>query len=134
MAPWLQPGTSAGSSVAARTSRPFPPQDMNEPSNFVEGSQDGCPNNNLEQPPYVPGTGTGCQPLPAGAGSPPPGGSWGMLWSQLQAQPLHGLSCAGVFGGRLQAGTICASSQQYLSSHYNLHSLYGLTEAIATHK
>ncbi|NXM66690.1 LYAG glucosidase, partial [Serilophus lunatus] len=67
--------------------------DMNEPSNFVEGSQDGCPNNNLEQPPYVPG----------------------------------------VFGGRLQAGTICASSQQYLSSHYNLHSLYGLTEAIASH-
>ncbi|NXD84177.1 LYAG glucosidase, partial [Halcyon senegalensis] len=67
--------------------------DMNEPSNFVEGSQDGCPNNNLEQPPYVPG----------------------------------------VFGGRLQAGTICASSQQHLSSHYNLHSLYGLTQAIATH-
>ncbi|KFO76310.1 Lysosomal alpha-glucosidase, partial [Cuculus canorus] len=67
--------------------------DMNEPSNFVEGSQDGCPYNRLEQPPYVPG----------------------------------------VFGGRLQAGTICASSQQYLSSHYNLHSLYGLTEAIASH-
>ncbi|XP_064323049.1 lysosomal alpha-glucosidase isoform X2 [Phalacrocorax carbo] len=67
--------------------------DMNEPSNFVEGSQDGCPKNSLEQPPYVPG----------------------------------------VFGGRLQAGTICASSQQYLSSHYNLHSLYGLTEAIASH-
>ncbi|KAL9833749.1 LOW QUALITY PROTEIN: lysosomal alpha-glucosidase-like [Geothlypis trichas] len=67
--------------------------DMNEPSNFVEGSQDGCPNNNLEHPPYVPG----------------------------------------VFGGRLQAGTICASSQQYLSSHYNLHSLYGLTEAMASH-
>ncbi|NXH72374.1 LYAG glucosidase, partial [Hydrobates tethys] len=68
--------------------------DMNEPSNFVEGSQDGCPHNSLEQPPYVPG----------------------------------------VFGGRLQAGTICASSQQYLSSHYNLHSLYGLTEAIASHE
>ncbi|NXA19815.1 LYAG glucosidase, partial [Ibidorhyncha struthersii] len=67
--------------------------DMNEPSNFVEGSQDGCPDNSLERPPYVPG----------------------------------------VFGGRLQAGTICASSQQYLSSHYNLHSLYGLTEAIASH-
>ncbi|NWH68239.1 LYAG glucosidase, partial [Geococcyx californianus] len=68
--------------------------DMNEPSNFVDGSQDGCPNNSLEHPPYVPG----------------------------------------VFGGRLQAGTICASSQQYLSSHYNLHSLYGLTEAIASHE
>lgn len=46
---------------------------------------------------------------------------------------LH-LSRAGVFGGRLQAGTICASSQQYLSSHYNLHSLYGLSEAIASHR
>lgn len=46
---------------------------------------------------------------------------------------LH-LTCAGVFGGRLQAGTICASSQQYLSSHYNLHSLYGLTEAMASHR
>ncbi|NWW84173.1 LYAG glucosidase, partial [Rhynochetos jubatus] len=68
--------------------------DMNEPSNFVEGSQDGCPNNSLEQPPYVPG----------------------------------------VFGGRLRARTICASSQQYLSSHYNLHSLYGLTEAVASHE
>ncbi|NXE56562.1 LYAG glucosidase, partial [Casuarius casuarius] len=68
--------------------------DMNEPSNFVEGSQDGCPSNSLEEPPYVPG----------------------------------------VFGERLQAGTICASSQQYLSSHYNLHNLYGLTEAIASHE
>ncbi|NXL92505.1 LYAG glucosidase, partial [Alectura lathami] len=68
--------------------------DMNEPANFVEGSVDGCPDNSLEKPPYVPG----------------------------------------VFGGRLQAGTICASSQQNLSSHYNLHSLYGLTEAIASHK
>lgn len=52
----------------------------------------------------------------------------------LAAPTSPSLVCAGVFGGRLQAGTICASSQQHLSSHYNLHSLYGLTEAIASHK
>lgn len=38
----------------------------------------------------------------------------------------------GVVGGALQAATICASSRQFLSTHYNLHNLYGLTEAIAS--
>ncbi|NXG52181.1 LYAG glucosidase, partial [Psilopogon haemacephalus] len=94
--------------------------DMNEPSNFVDGSQDGCPNNNLEQPLYVPGMGS---PRRSPGHAPVP----------TKRALSHHLSPAGVFGGRLQAGTICASSQQYLSSHYNLHSLYGLTEAIATH-
>ncbi|XP_051686446.2 lysosomal alpha-glucosidase [Oryctolagus cuniculus] len=68
--------------------------DMNEPSNFVRGSEYGCPNNTLEKPPYLPG----------------------------------------VAGGALQAATICASSHQFLSTHYNLHNLYGLTEAIASHR
>ncbi|NXP79159.1 LYAG glucosidase, partial [Ramphastos sulfuratus] len=95
--------------------------DMNEPSNFVDGSQDGCPNNNLEQPLYVPGM--GC-----------PGSSPGHTPVLTKWALSHHLSRAGVFGGRLQAGTICASGQQYLSSHYNLHSLYGLTQAIATHE
>ncbi|XP_054834159.1 lysosomal alpha-glucosidase [Eublepharis macularius] len=67
--------------------------DMNEPSNFVEGSLEGCPNNKLENPPYVPG----------------------------------------VLGGSLKTHTLCASSKQYLSSHYDLHNLYGLMEAIASH-
>uniref|UniRef100_M0R544 Lysosomal alpha-glucosidase n=1 Tax=Rattus norvegicus TaxID=10116 RepID=M0R544_RAT len=70
----------------------FHAQDMNEPSNFIRGSQQGCPDNELENPPYVPG----------------------------------------VVGGALQAATICASSHQFLSTHYNLHNLYGLTEAIAS--
>ncbi|KAJ7315883.1 hypothetical protein JRQ81_002045 [Phrynocephalus forsythii] len=67
--------------------------DMNEPSNFVDGSLEDCPRNKLENPPYVPG----------------------------------------VLGGSLKSRTLCASSKQYLSSHYNLHNLYGLTEAIASH-
>ncbi|XP_062976199.1 lysosomal alpha-glucosidase isoform X2 [Elgaria multicarinata webbii] len=67
--------------------------DMNEPSNFVEGSLEDCPNNKLENPPYLPG----------------------------------------VLGESLKSRTLCASSKQYLSSHYNLHNLYGLTEAIASH-
>ncbi|XP_027968262.1 lysosomal alpha-glucosidase isoform X2 [Eumetopias jubatus] len=68
--------------------------DMNEPSNFVKGSVDGCPDNDLENPPYVPG----------------------------------------VVGGTLRAATICASSRQFLSTHYNLHNVYGLTEALASHR
>uniref|UniRef100_A0A671MMY0 Lysosomal alpha-glucosidase n=1 Tax=Sinocyclocheilus anshuiensis TaxID=1608454 RepID=A0A671MMY0_9TELE len=68
--------------------------DMNEPSNFVQGSVDGCPDSDLEKPPYTPG----------------------------------------VIGGQLNSGTLCVSAQQYLSDHYNLHNLYGLTEAIATHR
>ncbi|XP_066093234.1 lysosomal alpha-glucosidase isoform X1 [Saccopteryx bilineata] len=68
--------------------------DMNEPSNFVKGSVDGCPNGDLENPPYLPG----------------------------------------VVGGTLRAATICASSHQFLSTHYDLHNLYGLTEALASHR
>ncbi|XP_072415319.1 lysosomal alpha-glucosidase [Chiloscyllium punctatum] len=66
--------------------------DMNEPSNFVDGSQAGCPSNELENPPYVPG----------------------------------------VLGGTLRSQTICASAKQSASTHYNVHSLYGLMEAKAS--
>ncbi|XP_062304684.1 lysosomal alpha-glucosidase isoform X2 [Osmerus eperlanus] len=66
--------------------------DMNEPSNFLDGSTNGCPSNDLEDPPYTPG----------------------------------------VLGGLLRAKTLCVSSLQKTSSHYNTHSLYGLLEAKAS--
>ncbi|KAF5888798.1 lysosomal alpha-glucosidase-like [Clarias magur] len=66
--------------------------DMNEPSNFFDGSADGCPDTELENPPYTPY----------------------------------------VLGGSLRSKTVCASALQRNSSHYNLHSLYGLMEAKAT--
>ena len=40
----------------------------------------------------------------------------------------------GVVGGTLRAATICASGHQFLSTHYDLHNLYGLTEAFASHR
>uniref|UniRef100_A0A4W4FQF6 P-type domain-containing protein n=1 Tax=Electrophorus electricus TaxID=8005 RepID=A0A4W4FQF6_ELEEL len=66
--------------------------DMNEPSNFFDGSVNGCPENELETPPYTPG----------------------------------------VLGGTLRAKTVCASAQHKTTSHYNVHSLYGLMEAKAS--
>ncbi|XP_030278092.1 lysosomal alpha-glucosidase [Sparus aurata] len=66
--------------------------DMNEPSNFLDGSTEGCPSNSLENPPYTPG----------------------------------------ILGGLLRAKTVCATAQQKLSIHYNVHSLYGLMEAKAS--
>ncbi|KAL4657912.1 lysosomal alpha-glucosidase [Arapaima gigas] len=67
--------------------------DMNEPASFVSGSIEGCPDTDLENPPFVPA----------------------------------------IIGKRLNSGTLCMSAVQNLSSHYNLHNLYGLTEASATH-
>ncbi|KAM6966271.1 lysosomal alpha-glucosidase [Tautogolabrus adspersus] len=67
--------------------------DMNEPSSFVQGSVEGCPDTDLENPPFTPR----------------------------------------VIGGQLNSKTLCMSAQQKLSTHYNLHNMYGLTEASATH-
>ncbi|XP_058510594.1 lysosomal alpha-glucosidase-like isoform X3 [Solea solea] len=68
--------------------------DMNEPANFVQGSMEGCPHTDLEDPPYTPRVG----------------------------------------GGELNSGTLCMSAQQRQSTHYNLHNMYGLTEAYATNR
>lgn len=87
---------------------------MNEPSNFLEGSSEGCPSTSLDNPPYTPGR------KRSHAGDEASG--LGVMMS----------SFSGVLGGSLKSKTLCASAQQKLSSHYNLHNLYGLMEAQAT--
>lgn len=67
--------------------------DMNEPSSFVDGSENGCPADSpLDHPPYVP----------------------------------H------VTGGTLYSKTICMSAKHHDYSHYDVHSLYGLSEMVQT--
>lgn len=38
-----------------------------------------------------------------------------------------------VVGGQLNSKTLCMTAQQKASTHYNLHNMYGLTEAYATY-
>eukprot|EP00117_Sycon_ciliatum_P014403 scpid26772/ scgid2150/ Lysosomal alpha-glucosidase; Acid maltase len=66
--------------------------DMNEVSNFVVGSVQGCPNNSLENPPYKPGLG----------------------------------------GDHMSTKTLCMSAKNYNTTQYNMHSLYGYFEAVAS--
>ncbi|KAJ8974175.1 hypothetical protein NQ317_004852 [Molorchus minor] len=66
--------------------------DMNEPSNFLSGSFDGCPKSTLESPPYLPA----------------------------------------VDGGVINYKTMCMSAKHYAGLHYDVHNLYGFTEAIVT--
>lgn len=65
--------------------------DMNEPSDFDEGSANGCPKSAYEDPQYLPG-----------------------LYIKLRKK------------------TICMTAKQYAGIHYNLHSLTGLSQTIAS--
>lgn len=66
--------------------------DMNEPSNMISGSFNGCPSHPLEYPPYLPT----------------------------------------VDGGKLSFKTVCMTARHFAGIHYNVHNLYGFTEAIVT--
>lgn len=101
---------------------------MNEPSNFLDGSTNGCPSNSLENPPYTPGWRPSCS-------EKKPTRTRMICMNTAAAcdyllQPCFFL--VGVLGGLLRAKTVCATAQQKLSMHYNLHSLYGLMEAKAS--
>ncbi|XP_057662919.1 lysosomal alpha-glucosidase-like [Diorhabda carinulata] len=66
--------------------------DMNEPSNFYSGANNGCSNSTFDNPPYLPY----------------------------------------VDGGIIYYKTLCMAAKHYAGLHYNVHNLYGLTEAIVT--
>jgi lysosomal alpha-glucosidase len=65
--------------------------DMNEPSNFINGSFDGCPKSKYEDPQYLPG-----------------------------------------LKYKLHQKTICMTAKQHAGLHYNVHNLFGLTQAMAS--
>ncbi len=91
-------------------------KDMNEPSNFVDGSINGClKNNTYDYPPYVPSI------------------NFFLIYSQTKLlENQFWLNNQGVINETLFSQTICPSAKQYLSNHYNLHNMYGHFEAIAT--
>lgn len=65
---------------------------MNEPANFLDGGFDGCPEDELENPPYP----------------------------------------TGIIGGKLYGKTLCMTAQHYAGRHYDVHNLYGISEAERT--
>lgn len=66
--------------------------DMNEPSNFLDGAVNGCPQNRLESPQYTPGANSDA----------------------------------------LRAKTMCMNARHFSGLHYDLHNLFGFSEAIVT--
>ncbi|CAL1544846.1 unnamed protein product, partial [Lymnaea stagnalis] len=69
--------------------------DMNEISNFIDGSINGCdPKSSYDNPPYLPA----------------------------------------VSGGNLYTKTICPSAQHKISSHYNIHNIYGYFETYRSNR
>ena len=90
--------------------------DMNEPSNFVHGSTSGCPNNTLENPPYLP-------PI---------------IFKSISAGTLCASSLQySEYGGHqnfLQSSVSSfeKATQSDHGYHYNFHSLTGMLEMKAT--
>ncbi len=84
---------------------------MNEPSNAGQGSVNGCKTTYFDHPPFTPRT------------------CFRFFEYLIRSYIFISLD---VLGGNLSSNTLCPSAQQYLSQHYNLHSMYGYFESRAS--
>lgn len=104
-------------------------KDMNEPSNFVQGSVTGCPNNNWNHPPFIPRKLLYLErPFLSG-----------IFWSLYFKNNFFSFPCLEIFEGDKDNGslyykTLCMDGVQYWGNHYDVHSLYGHSESIVTYK
>lgn len=91
---------------------------MNEPSSKVDGSPNGCPENNeLEHPPYVPSK---------------------RFFHLVLIIGNNEFAFVELVTANLYDQTLCMSSRQInpgtgaMTDHYNMHSLYGKSHALPT--
>ena len=98
---------------------------MNEVSNDLDGSVNGCPNSSLENPPYKPGSRsfvcTVCVFVLC------------MCVCMYICMCYYWL-CIALDGDHLQTRTLCMTAENTISTQYNVHSLYGYSEARSTMK
>ncbi len=98
---------------------------MNEPSNFIPGSETGCDENKYNNPPFVPSKTNNFSNQ-----------------TLLENKPYKGekvmcslfLLVTGILDGLMYSKTICMDAEQHWGRHYDVHSLYGHSMAMVTYK
>jgi len=85
---------------------------MNEPANFLAGSPSGCQNNRWNNPPFV--------------------RKFRNFENNYIIIYYHYLTYSALEDKNINTKTVCMDAEEFGGRHYDLHSLYGHLESIAT--